>query len=104
MYFIALTLQGKTSEYEPLYNALKALGPWSNRLPSTWLVESRLSARRIRDLLKPHLKSADRLFVGQFSRNWAGTGMGAGFPDWMTRRSFEIEAKDATKPQQGQDT
>lgn len=90
MYFVAFHLTGAEADYENLRNALKALGPWSNRLPNTWLVESKLSARRVRDLLKPHLKDGDRLFVGQFAgQNWAGTGMGAGFPEWLGRRSFD---------------
>lgn len=89
MYFVALHLQGPAEQYESLFNAIKALGNWSNRIPDCWFLESRASARRIRDTLKPHLKPGDRLFVGQFNQNWAGTGMGEGFPDWMKRRSFE---------------
>lgn len=91
MYFIALELQGPDENYEGLFNALKALGPWSNRLPHTWLIESKASSRQIRDLLKPMIKDTDRLFVGQFTGgNWAGTGMGTGFPEWLNRRSFEV--------------
>lgn len=90
MYFIAVHLDGPDADYEALRTAIKALGAWSNRLPNTWLVESRLSARRIRDLLKPNLKETDRLFVGQFAaQNWAGTGMGNGFPEWLGRRTFD---------------
>lgn len=88
MYFVAMRLQGPREDYKNLENALKALGPWSNRLEGTWLVESRLSSRTVRDLLKPHLKPGDRLFVGQFTQNWAGTNMGDGFPDWMKRRDL----------------
>jgi hypothetical protein len=103
MYFVALTLQGKPEQYENLYNAIKALGPWSNRMPATWLVHSRVSASRIRDQLKPHLQSGDRLFVAQFGKNWAGTGMGTGFPEWLNRRAFEPGETDgtATGTQQG---
>ena len=90
MYFVAIHVTGPEQDYENLRNAMKALGAWSNRLPNCWIIESRLSARRIRDLLKPHLKDADRLFVGQFvNQNWAGTGMGSGFPEWLNRRSFD---------------
>lgn len=102
MYFIAVQLHGPDESYEALWNAIKALGPWSNRFPATWFVQSRLSARRIRDELKPHLREGDRLFVGQFSRNWAGTAMGGGFPDWMGRRAFEPDEKQQPRPQQEQ--
>jgi hypothetical protein len=89
MYFIALRLQGPETEYEQLFNLIKALGPWSNRLSPTWVVESRYSASAIRDLLKKAIKPGDRVFVGQFVKNWAGTNMGPDFPEWMNRRSFD---------------
>ncbi len=91
MYFIATSINGDDEEYEDLVTAIKALGPWSNRLQKVWLVETPFSSRRIRDLLKPHLKfdKGDRLFVGQFTNNWAGTGMGDAFPDWLKRRAFD---------------
>ena len=49
-----------------------------------------MGARRIRDTLKPslNLEGGDRLLVARISRNWAGTNMGQGFPDWMQRREF----------------
>ena len=93
MYFINLTLQAEESEYENLTDVIKTLGPWSNRLKGTWLVEARLSSRQIRDLLKGHMKPGDRIFVGQFERNWAGTNMGEGFPEWMERRNFTFETQ-----------
>jgi hypothetical protein len=88
MYFVGLKLQGPVSGYPTLTTALQALGPWSNRLDNTWLVECRLSARQIRDVLKVHLKPGDRLFIGEFNQNWAGTNMGNGFPEWLNRRTF----------------
>lgn len=89
MYFVSLKLQGSLddADYETLKGQLEALGPWSNRMDQTWLVESNFSARRIRDTLKPSLKPGDRMFVGEFNTNWAGFGMGPSFPDWMQRRA-----------------
>lgn len=91
MYFIALKLTKPADSpvYEGLNLAIKALGPWSDRLDSTWLVESRLGAGQIRTLLKAHLQDGDRVFVGQFTQNWAGFNMGNGFPEWAKRRNFE---------------
>jgi hypothetical protein len=104
MYFISLGLQAPESDYPNLRNALEALGPWSNRMPNLWMVESRLSSRKIRDLLKPHLRPNDRLMVAQITRNWAGTGMGDGFPEWMSRRTFDggTVVVDPVKPQESQ--
>lgn len=94
MYFVNLTLTGPEADYEPLHQAVKQMGPWSNRVASGYLVESTWSSVAIRDLLKPHLKDGDRVFVGEFIRNWAASGMGQDFPAWIGRRSFrEFPAK-----------
>lgn len=91
MFLIVLELNARNpSEYPDLERAIKALGNWSNRLKSGWLVETRFNASQIRDLLKPHLVAGqDRLFVTRMTKNWAGTGMGEGFQEWMTRRNFD---------------
>jgi hypothetical protein len=34
------------------------------------------------------MKDGDKLFVGRVSRNWAGRGLGNGFPEWLNRREF----------------
>lgn len=71
--------------------SIKTLGNWSNRMPGVYLLETeRMGARRIRDHLKQflELEKGDRIFVARISRNWAGTNMGEGFPDWMKRRDF----------------
>jgi hypothetical protein len=81
------TETGKVT-YANFLNAVTALGPWSDRLGEGWIVESKLSASRIRDLLKPHVKSEDRLFVAQITQNWASFAMGPQFPAWIRRRDF----------------
>lgn len=71
--------------------SIKTLGNSSNRLPGMYILESnRMGARGIRDHLKQFLDlpGGDRLFVARISRNWAGTNMGQGFPEWMKRREF----------------
>jgi hypothetical protein len=94
MYMIALELNARPADqYPDLDAALKALGNWSNRIRGTWLVESRMSASQIRDLIKPALVTGkDRVFVARISRNWAGMGMGEGFPEWLNRRTFDASA------------
>lgn len=91
MYFVTLVLQGQDADYANLFNVIQALGPWSNRMGNRcWMVESRYSAKAIRDLLKPQIKQGDRVFVAQFVQNWAGTNMGDGFKEWMDRRTFDV--------------
>jgi hypothetical protein len=67
---------------------LKSLGNWSNRIDDAWLLETPLSPRRVRDLLKEKTQPGDRVFVARISRNWAGFAMGEGFPEWLGRREF----------------
>ncbi len=90
MYLIQLELNARPADqYPELEKAIKALGNWSNRMRGSWLVETRFTAAQIRDLLKPTIVSGqDRLFVARMTTNWAGTGMGDGFQDWMNRRNF----------------
>ncbi|MFZ5478247.1 MAG: hypothetical protein ACOZNI_15880 [Myxococcota bacterium] len=91
MFLIVTELNARpAAEYPDLERAIKALGNWSNRLKNGWIVESRFNASQIRDLLKPHLVSGqDRIFVARMTKNWAGTGMGDGFQEWMNRRNFD---------------
>ncbi len=75
-----------SAENAPFEEALKAMGPWSNRVPGAWLVETMLTPRQVRDRLGPHMLPQDRLFVARISRAWASRNLGPGFPDWMERR------------------
>ena len=77
---------GENPEFEA---ELKSLGNWSNRIPGAWLLESPLGPRKVRDMLGEKMKDGDKLFVGRVSRNWAGRGLGNGFPEWLTRREFD---------------
>lgn len=91
MYMIVLELNNPTKDYGDLERAIKALGNWSNRMRNMWMVETRFTPAQIRDLLKPTLVAgSDRLFVTRMTTNWAGTGMGEGFQDWMNRRKFTL--------------
>lgn len=90
MYLVVLELNARPADqYADLERSIKALGNWSNRTKGAWIVESRFTASQIRDLLKPHVGAEDRVFVARFTRNWAGTGMGQGFQEWMNRRNFD---------------
>lgn len=71
--------------------SIKTLGNWSNRIPGVYMLETnRMGARGIRDHLKQFIvtEKGDQVFVARISRNWAGTNMGQGFPEWMKRRDF----------------
>lgn len=82
---VTFTLQDENPAF---IEELKGLGNWSNRIDGAWLLETPLSPRKVRDLLGEKMKDGDRLFVARISRNWAGRGMGQGFPEWVQRREF----------------
>jgi len=87
---VCFALEKENPKFE---EALKSLGNWSNRIGGAWILETRLSPRQVRDNLGQHLTPADKLFVARFHGDWAGRGMGPGFPEWMARRAFEGEKK-----------
>jgi hypothetical protein len=93
MFMIVLQPQSGPVVKERVDAAIKTLGNYSSRMTDTnvWMLESSTrGARAIRDHLKQFIEAekGDRLFVARFSRNWAGTNMGPGFPEWMQRREF----------------
>ena len=69
--------------------SIKTLGNWSNRIGGAWLLETPLGPRKVRDMLGAKMNPGDRLFVARITQNWAGRGMGEGFPAWMERRTFD---------------
>jgi hypothetical protein len=93
MFMVVLENNSSPVVKERVDAAIRTLGNYSNRLVGTnvWMLESKdRGARALRDHLKQFIdaEKGDRLFVARFSRNWAGTNLGQGFPDWMTRREF----------------
>jgi hypothetical protein len=71
--------------------AVQIMRPWANALSKNgvWIVQNpRQNAAQIRDTLKTMINPGDRLFVARISRNWAGTGMNASFPEWMMSQDF----------------
>ena len=91
VYVVCTRLSGENSgaDYSQLGSLLKSLGSWSDRLGSSWIIETSLGPKQIRDLAKPHLFPGDRLFVAEIGEKWAATGLGAGFAEWMSRRGFQ---------------
>lgn len=87
-------LTGSEDDYEAFFAELKSLGPWSDRLHPTLLVECGLNTSELRNTLKPLLQPRDRLLVVEVVRNWAATNMGEGFPEWLGRRTMRRGTRD----------
>lgn len=83
------------AQQDAFVEQLKGMGNWSNRLDNAWLLESNLRPRQVRDLLATTMQPGDKVFVARITQNWAGRGMGSGFPEWLGRRNFGFTAPNS---------
>jgi hypothetical protein len=61
-------------DYKDLIDAIKAYGDWWHCLDSTWLIKTDLIPSQVRDNLRKHIKSDDRLIVLRYGASVAGEG------------------------------
>jgi len=71
-------------KYTELHDAIKVLGSWWHCVESTWIVKSELSLVQIRDQLKKHVDSNDKLLVLGLSGAGAWVGLDKNCSDWLT--------------------
>lgn len=71
-------------KYTELHGAIKALGTWWHCVESTWIIKSDLSIVQIRDALKKHVDSNDKLLVLALSGTGAWVGLNKNCSDWLT--------------------
>ena len=94
MFMIAFKPRDPNTQEESLKKideVLAALGPRTKGIfDNVWLLEARLNAPNIRDLLKASIQNGDRIFVARIAQNWAGMNMGGNppFPEWLNDRNF----------------
>lgn len=81
MYAICYDLNSPGQDYDELFNAIKAYGTWWHNLDSTWIIKTSDRSSTIRDDLKQHIDSNDKLLVLKLSGGWAGIGFGD--YDWL---------------------
>ena len=72
--------------YESLYEAIRAFGVYAHALESTWLVETQLSAGQVRDRLRSHTDSNDRLLVTRLTGESAWYGLDPVVEQWLQQR------------------
>ncbi len=84
-HLIGYDLDKPGQNYEALKSAIEELaGGWWHHLDSTWLVTSALTAKEVRDKLKPHLDANDKLLVINVGGDaYAWTGFSAKAGDWL---------------------
>jgi hypothetical protein len=50
-------------EYQDLFEAIKAIGPWWHYLDSTWLLDTNLTANQAYKRLEPHVDKNDHVLI-----------------------------------------
>ncbi|SHH62421.1 hypothetical protein SAMN02745823_00525 [Sporobacter termitidis DSM 10068] len=63
---------GTEEDYGELIGAITSLGDYCHPLSSQWLVDTDLSAREIKDILKAKLKAGDHILVSTLTGDYAG--------------------------------
>ncbi len=76
-FIISYDLNKPGQDYSSLYEEIKTLGSWWHNLDSTWVVDSSLSAKQIRDRLWAKMDNNDAILVVKS----AGEGAWNGFDD-----------------------
>ena len=83
-YLIGYDLTAKAEgAYDELEEAVKQLGRWWHHLDSTWIVVTDKSTKEVRNALKPHLKSNDKLLVVKSGVEGAWTGFSDRASIWL---------------------
>lgn len=72
-YLIGYDLIKPHKDYPELISEIKRLGTWWHCLDSTWIVKSNATATAIRDLLRKHIDSDDKLLVAELTGGAAWT-------------------------------
>lgn len=83
LYLITYDLNKPEQHYNALYTAIKSTGHWCHGMQNTWFVKSSHTASAIRDHLKQHIDSNDKLFVAQVG-DWGSMNMKEA-SDWINR-------------------
>lgn len=83
VYQINYDLQQPNKDYQELYDAIKQYPAYTHILESCWLVDTNSDDHSdVRDKLKQHIDSDDRLFVSKLSGAW-GTTFSDDSTDWL---------------------
>ncbi len=81
---ISYDLIAPGKDYSNLHAAIKKLGNWWHCLESTWIVDTDSSSASIRDELKAHIDSNDKLLVVRLEGHWASEHLTAECNKWLT--------------------
>ena len=89
---ISYDLRQPGRNYEPLYEAIQALGSWWHCLESVWIVDTSLSATGVRNTLGDHIDSNDKLLVCELTGTWATRGITDECTTWLAEHVSRTRA------------
>ncbi|WP_182378662.1 SinR family protein [Nocardioides sp. WS12] len=82
-YVVSYDLKAPGKDYSELIEYLQSLEDWWHGLGSTWVVVTSMTARQLRDAIKAHTDSNDRVLVVMSSGVGAWRGLGASGNEWL---------------------
>lgn len=77
---VTYNLTEPSGSYGDLFDVLKSQNSWWHYIPSTWLVDTDLSAEELYEQLKPHLKSGDHILVTRLDSERQG---------WLPKKAWD---------------
>ncbi|WP_342432617.1 hypothetical protein [Neobacillus sp. FSL H8-0543] len=87
VYAVTYDLLTPGQDYTSLHERLKEYGNYSKRFDSFWLIDTNSTAAEIRDALKVHVDTNDRLLVIEVKSHWASWNIPQGMVDWLKNDS-----------------
>jgi hypothetical protein len=82
-YLIGYDLNRPRQDYAGLIDAIKQFPLSWHHLDSAWIVKTDWSAKQVRDHVKAHIGSTDKLLVMELSGEGAWTGLNDEAIDWL---------------------
>ncbi len=85
VYIIDYDLRAPGRNYDSLIEAIKTY-PWAKIMKSTWAIETTKTATQVRDHLKGHIDSNDKLFVVKAGNEAAWFNLDDDVAAWIKAR------------------
>jgi hypothetical protein len=83
VHVITYDLRKPGRDYSDLYDAIKSYESWAHPLESVWFVDTQTAPGEVRDYLKQHIDSNDKLFVCRLVHHWASFNLSDKVIEWL---------------------
>lgn len=83
-FLIAYDLTAPGRNYDDLIDHLKSYGTFSHALDSVWMIVTPLSSGEVKDEIKKHIDSNDKVLVVEIANHYAWRNLRTATGEWMT--------------------